>query len=70
MKVHKRASDRCTRNKLRSPDRLRDPAPSYRTCANLRCYFVRCLTHRRPFLSGVGASGSPGAVHDSDRLLI
>src|SRR5690606_29203357 len=35
----------------------------YRTCANLRCEFVRCLTHHRPFLSGVRASGNPGAVH-------
>ena len=34
-----------------------------RTCANLRCEFVRCLTHYRPFLSGVRASGNPGAVH-------
>ena len=34
-----------------------------RTCANLRCEFVGCLTHRRPFLSGVRASGNPGAVH-------
>lgn len=34
-----------------------------RTCANLRRKFVRCLTHRRPFLSGVRASGNPGAVH-------
>ena len=35
-----------------------------RTCANLRCEFVRCLTHYRPFLSGVRASGNPGAVHN------
>jgi integrase len=29
---------------------------------NLRCKLVRRLAHRRPFLSGVRASGNPGAV--------
>jgi len=30
---------------------------------NLQCKLVRRLAHRRPFLSGVRASGNPGAVH-------
>lgn len=34
-----------------------------RLLANLGCKLVGCLAHNRPFLSGVGASGNPGAVH-------
>ncbi|MGA1810494.1 hypothetical protein, partial [Sphingobium salicis] len=34
-----------------------------RPLANLGCKLVRRLAHRRPFLSGVRASGNPGAVH-------
>src|SRR5690606_10481925 len=33
-----------------------------RSCANLRCKFVRCLVHKGSFYSRVGASGNPGAV--------
>lgn len=36
---------------------------AHRTLAHLRCKLVRCLAHNRPFLSGVGASGSLGALH-------
>ncbi len=35
---------------------------AYRPLANFRRELVRCLAHNRPFLSGVGASGNPGAV--------
>ncbi|QET91559.1 IS3 family transposase [Roseomonas mucosa] len=34
-----------------------------RPFTNLRCKLVRRLAHSRPFLSGVGASDNPGAVH-------
>jgi DNA repair protein RadC len=33
-----------------------------RPLTHLRGKLVRCLAHRRPFLSGVRASGNPGAV--------
>jgi len=36
---------------------------------NLRGKLVRRLAHRRPFLSGVRASGNPGAVHYSADLI-
>jgi hypothetical protein len=34
-----------------------------RSFTNPRGKLVRRLAHRRPFLSGVRASGNPGAVH-------
>ena len=34
-----------------------------RTCANLRYEFVRCLTHRRPFLARSEGLRNRGAVH-------
>ena len=36
-----------------------------RPLTHLRGKLVRCLAHRRPFLSGVRASGNPGAVHSA-----
>ncbi|WP_423283337.1 FCD domain-containing protein [Sphingobium salicis] len=41
-----------------------------RPLANLGCKLVRRLAHRRPFLSGVRASGNPGAVHLLDPELL
>jgi hypothetical protein len=38
---------------------------AHRTLAHLRRKLVRCLAHNRPFLSGAGASGNPGAVQTS-----